>query len=178
MALSTGEMAERTLEDVLVAIVIGYEMFSRLRDVMRFSSLWGLRISAGFLPEQRRSVPGGEVAFGLTFGAVGVCYDARVRRQVTLGACGSVMAGAFHTVVFDPIPVDPGQRLWAAASAGLRLELWPWSNAGIDAGAELFVPFARHEYVIARASPGSSPSSVFAEPAVGFLGRLGMGLRF
>ena len=49
VALSTGEMTERTLEEVLVTIVIGYEMFSRLRDVMRFSSLWDGTSSSGIV---------------------------------------------------------------------------------------------------------------------------------
>jgi 2-methylcitrate dehydratase len=40
VALSTGEMIGSTLGQALEAIVIGYQMFSRLRDVMRFSSLW------------------------------------------------------------------------------------------------------------------------------------------
>src|ERR1700730_12770297 len=37
VALSTGEMIGSTLGQVLEAIVIGYQMFGRLRDVMRFS---------------------------------------------------------------------------------------------------------------------------------------------
>src|SRR5258708_31440578 len=40
VALSTGEMIGSTLEQVLEAIVVGYQMFSRLRDVMQFASLW------------------------------------------------------------------------------------------------------------------------------------------
>jgi 2-methylcitrate dehydratase len=49
VALSTGEMTDRTLEEVLVAIMIGYELFSRLRDVMRFSSLWDGTSSSGLV---------------------------------------------------------------------------------------------------------------------------------
>jgi len=41
-------VTERTLEEVLVAIMIGYEMFSRLRDVMRFSSLWMEQVPQGW----------------------------------------------------------------------------------------------------------------------------------
>ena len=35
VALSTGEMTDRTLEEVLVAIMIGYELFSRLREAVK-----------------------------------------------------------------------------------------------------------------------------------------------
>jgi 2-methylcitrate dehydratase len=49
VALSTGEMVGGTLGQVLDAIVIGYQMFSRLRDVMRFSSLWDGTSSSGIV---------------------------------------------------------------------------------------------------------------------------------
>jgi 2-methylcitrate dehydratase len=49
VALSTGEMMERTLEDVLAAVVVGYEMFIRLHDVMQFSSLWDGTSSSGLV---------------------------------------------------------------------------------------------------------------------------------
>ena len=49
VALSTGEMLGSTLGQVLEAIVIGYQMFSRLRDVMRFSSLWDGTSSSGLV---------------------------------------------------------------------------------------------------------------------------------
>ena len=49
VALSTGEMGGSTLGQVLQAIVIGYQMFARLRDVMRFSSLWDGTSSSGIV---------------------------------------------------------------------------------------------------------------------------------
>jgi 2-methylcitrate dehydratase len=49
VALSTGEMIGSTLGQALEAIVIGYQMFSRLRDVMRFSSLWDGTSSSGIV---------------------------------------------------------------------------------------------------------------------------------
>jgi len=49
VALSTGETLGSTLGQVLEAIVVGYQMFSRLRDVMRFSSLWDGTSSSGLV---------------------------------------------------------------------------------------------------------------------------------
>jgi 2-methylcitrate dehydratase len=49
VALSTGELMGSTLGQVLEAIVMGYQMFSRLRDVMRFSSLWDGTSSSGLV---------------------------------------------------------------------------------------------------------------------------------
>ena len=49
VALSTGEMRGSTLGQVLQAIVIGYQMFARLRDVMQFSSLWDGTSSSGIV---------------------------------------------------------------------------------------------------------------------------------
>jgi 2-methylcitrate dehydratase len=48
-ALSTGEMTGRTLGGVLEAIALGYQIFIRLRDVMRFSSLWDGTSSSGIV---------------------------------------------------------------------------------------------------------------------------------
>jgi len=48
-ALSTGEMTGSTLGQVLETIVIGYELFIRLRDLMRFSSLWDGTSSSGLV---------------------------------------------------------------------------------------------------------------------------------
>jgi 2-methylcitrate dehydratase len=49
VALSTGEMIGSTLGQVLEAIVVGYQMFSRLRDVMQFASLWDGTSSSGIV---------------------------------------------------------------------------------------------------------------------------------
>ena len=49
VALSTGEMTGSTLGQALDAIVVGYQMFSRLRDVMQFSSLWDGTSSSGLV---------------------------------------------------------------------------------------------------------------------------------
>jgi 2-methylcitrate dehydratase len=49
VALSTGEMVGSTLGQALDAIVVGYQMFSRLRDVMQFSSLWDGTSSSGLV---------------------------------------------------------------------------------------------------------------------------------
>jgi 2-methylcitrate dehydratase len=49
VALSTGEMFGSRLGQVLEAVVIGYQMFSRLRDVMRFESLWDGTSSSGLV---------------------------------------------------------------------------------------------------------------------------------
>jgi 2-methylcitrate dehydratase len=49
VALSTGEMMGSRLQEVLDAVVIGYQLFSRLRDVMRFSSRWDGTSSSGIV---------------------------------------------------------------------------------------------------------------------------------
>lgn len=47
VALAAGEMTGSSLGDVLNAIVLGYQMFGRLRDVMQFKSRWDGASSSG-----------------------------------------------------------------------------------------------------------------------------------
>jgi 2-methylcitrate dehydratase len=49
VALAAGEMMGSTLGQVLEAIAVGYQMFGRLRDVMRFSSLWDGTSASGLV---------------------------------------------------------------------------------------------------------------------------------
>jgi 2-methylcitrate dehydratase len=49
VALSTGEAMGSTVDQVIEAVVIGYQMFSRLRDVMPFSSVWDGTSSSGLV---------------------------------------------------------------------------------------------------------------------------------
>jgi 2-methylcitrate dehydratase len=49
VALALGERAGASLEAVLLAIVVGYELFGRLRDVMPFSSVWDGTSASGLV---------------------------------------------------------------------------------------------------------------------------------
>lgn len=83
-----------------------------------------LRLSALYLPEQRQHHALGDISYGLTALEVGACGGAS---NAWLGwfACAAFGVGAIHAVVHAPIPVRPGDRLWAALrlEAGLRLRV-------------------------------------------------------
>jgi 2-methylcitrate dehydratase len=49
VAVAVGERAGASLGDVLNAIVVGYELFGRLRDVMPFSSVWDGTSASGLV---------------------------------------------------------------------------------------------------------------------------------
>ena len=48
-ALAVGEQEDAGLDDVLQAMVVGYQLFGRLRDVMPFSSVWDGASSCGLV---------------------------------------------------------------------------------------------------------------------------------
>ena len=99
------------------------------------------------------------VTVGLTALEVAGCYEAP--RPLTPLACVGGQAGAIHTVVYRPVPHQPGERPWAAARV----------DAGIKASARsvvaelrgfVLMPLTRWEFTVddtrlhqpGRAAPG------------------------
>jgi hypothetical protein len=105
--------------------------------------------SAGvlYLPETKTSA--GDFAFGLTAAWVGGCAQAWGQRRVSIAACAEVLGGAIHAVVYDLVPLHPGDRFWAGASVVAQAR---WRIVGplvAELGAQAIVPITRPPYGIA-----------------------------
>ena len=117
------------------------------------------RLGAFYAPERRRQSSAADFAVGLTALEVAGCYEAP--RPLTPLACVGGQAGAIHTVVYRPVPHQPGERPWAAARV----------DAGIKASARsvvaelrgfVLMPLTRWEFTVddtrlhqtGRAAPG------------------------
>lgn len=72
-----------------------------------------LRFSALYLPEKRDHEPLGDIGYGLTALEAGACSSGPEARVRWFG-CVALGLGAIHAVVHDPVPLEPGDRFWAA----------------------------------------------------------------
>jgi hypothetical protein len=101
---------------ILPGAAAGAELVTQLPLDVRGRT--ALRLSALFLPEKRLH-PGGsdDLGYGLTAIEVGACVGTPGDRVAWYG-CSALGVGAIHVVVHNPVPLEPGDRLWTA----LRLE--------------------------------------------------------
>jgi hypothetical protein len=129
--------------------------------------------SLTFLPEQRRTDAGAEMAFGATFGTLSGCYDSKNVARLRLSACASVLLGALHVIVWNPTPVRPGASLFSAASVGVRSDWMPVRPLHLLVSVDGFVPFERHTFVVDVAG---TPETAYEQPAWGGLVSAGLGV--
>lgn len=123
-----------------------------------------------FLPES--PTPDGRFAFGLTAGWLGLCARPLRLWRASLGVCGAVQAGAFHSVVraleaYEPL--DPGDRPWAALTFSPQARLSILGPLSVELGLDVLVPLTRH-------ASRAGDEIVFTEPAAGFLPFAGIGV--
>lgn len=101
-------------------------------------------IDARYWPEQIAMLPGSKFGVGLTTASLGLCFG-ETFEPLRLEGCAGLDLGAMHVVVYDPIPSDPGDRVFVGASAALRFmvklahPIW----LGVWAGAS--VPFIDYD---------------------------------
>ena len=126
---------------------------------------------AFFLPEERTS--NSEFGFGLTAAWLGACavpWRARAPR-VTLSLCGDLGLGAIHSVVYAFLPTNPGDRVWAGATASGQLRVRIAGPVALEAGAALVVPLIRQPFVVQ-----GEGTAVFQESSAAAVGFGGVGL--
>ncbi|HEX6274000.1 MAG TPA: hypothetical protein VFZ53_13220, partial [Polyangiaceae bacterium] len=112
-------------------------------------------------------------AFGATLGELGGCYQTAPLGGVRLGACAAALLGALHVVVSDPVPLEPGARLWSAAAVGLDADFSLGAPFHLSVGIDGVMPFVRHAYVVEL---GETTETVFTEPRFAALFRAGIGV--
>lgn len=81
--------------------------------------------------------------FGLSMLGLGVCGSIRTKEKRpiwgSLDACARLSGGEIHSVVYRPIPTNPGGQFWLGAEASLRgsISPLPYFELGIE-GTALF----------------------------------------
>jgi hypothetical protein len=124
-----------------------------------------------WLPEMAATDP--RISFGLAAGALGACVRALQRGRVDLAACASLWGGALHAVVYTLIPVDPGERPWAAAEASPLLRIRLVDHLHLDLGVHVIVPLVRPAFIIRGVK-----DPLFQEPVVTLAPLAGVGAHF
>jgi hypothetical protein len=122
------------LYGALPGVAPGAELTTKLYvdDARRYA----LRLSMLYLPEKRDTTSAGTLGYGLTAMEAGLCLGNSDQRVAWQG-CTALSLGAVHAVVHDPVPFEPGDRLWAAwrgeAGAALRVAGPLWLDARLFA---------------------------------------------
>jgi hypothetical protein len=110
-------VAEASVDAVMVSGVMpGVAPGAQLVTQVPVSDPWAFRFSALYVPEKRDNDTQASLSYGLTFLDAGVCHSTAWQRLSVFG-CLTVGAGAVHTVVHNPDPLQPGDRFWSAARA-------------------------------------------------------------
>jgi hypothetical protein len=132
--------------------------------------------SGSLFSEQHVRTGSADVGFGLTLATVGGCYRMPIADSWSISGCAALLAGSMQVIVSNPVPVDPGSRLWWAASAGLRLG---WCSGRFEAalGIDALGHFKRQSYLIDRNEPSNSASS-FVEPGAAAAGSFVAGVHY
>ena len=133
-------------------------------------------LSLSFLPEARQQLRGVDVGMGLTYGALGLCYEPLSEARVTLAACGFAQLGAMNATAYEPARTRDGELVWSAAGAGLRAGWVLTEPLLLRVGVDGSVPLQRREYAVARAS--GPELVVFRDPAFAATLHAGLALRF
>jgi hypothetical protein len=132
-------------------------------------------LAVGVFPEHRSTSVQGDFAFGLSFLDLDGCF---VTPQPWLRweLCGGGSVGVLHVVVYDPQPVNPGQRWFFALSELTRVVVPVFQAWTIEVGVEALEPFVRRAFFVEGRPAGMD--TVFTQPRVAWAGWMGVGLRW
>jgi hypothetical protein len=149
---------------------------ARLGAEQRLPWSWRVELSLSFLPEARRELHGVDVGFGLTYGALGLCYEPLAAARISLAACGLAELGAMNVTAYEPARSREGQLLWSSAGLGLRAA---WVLVGpllLRVGVEGSVPLERREYAVMH--PPAAEAVLFRDPGFAATLHAGLALQF
>jgi hypothetical protein len=133
--------------------------------------LFGAAFGAVLFPSRELEARGAKLGFGLSAAFASGCLWARVENP-QIWSCIGARAGAMHTVVYSPEPVQPGDHFWWAASSELGLRLHLFGRSFIEGGVSAIFPLVHHRFTVdAPLAPSYEQGLALAE------GFLGLGLR-
>lgn len=155
---------------VAAGLVPGASPMVGLSASLPLDARWSLTGNAMWVAESKPSDD--RFSFSLTAFGAGVCRGMPIA-STWLGGCASAWLGTIPAVVYSLRPTDPGDRLFAAISAGpfVRGNLYRGLHA--ELGADLFVPLVRRSFTVA-----GWQDPVWKQPAVGAAIHFGLGMHF
>jgi hypothetical protein len=135
-----------------------------------------LALSAGlaYWPEQKADGrPNGAVGVGLSAGSIAACAEPVALPPLGTALCAGALLGSIHTVVYELIPTAPGDRLWTALSAGVRVYAPRAAPLRVSMALDALAPLTRHRFTV-----GGQTGTVFRQRALALSAQLGLGLHF
>jgi len=112
-------------------------------------------------------------AFGMVSAYAGLCAGGWPLAHLSLSACGSAMAGSIHAVVYNPIPLDPGERVWFGASLDGAAAVRIAGPLIARLSAQMVAPLIHRQFLVAgEAAP------VFEQRPVALIAGAGLGIQF
>ena len=130
---------------------------------------WTLALT--YLPESKRR----GVAYGSTAVSSGLCADAVRSPSLTTSLCGEFALGAIHTVVYDLVPLRPGDQWTAAAAVGPQVGWHRWAPLFVELGVSAWVGLLRPRFSVVSADSTRSTTD-FQSRLVSGTGFIGMGV--
>ena len=123
-------MDATVIHGVLPGFAFGAELLTRMALDNR--GRFALRLSALVLPEKHQTTDAGDLGYSLTAMEAGGCFQSRLRYAIGFGCVGFGL-GSVHSVVHNPEPFKPDDRLWAAfrleAGGAVRIAGPVWLEA-------------------------------------------------
>lgn len=130
----------------------------RLRVDGAITALLRWVVDARFWPEQHIRHNGAKLGVGLTSASIGLCAGSSWGRFDVQG-CAALDVGALHVVVYDPVPRDPGDRVYLGATLGVRPAIVLAGPVHLALYAGVSLPLIDHDLnVEGQPSPVFSPA--------------------
>ncbi len=164
------------LYGVLPGVAFGAELLMRV--ALDANGRFALRLSALVLPEEQQSTRAGDLGYSVTAMEAGGCYQSRWRDVLGFGCVGFGL-GSVHSVVHNPEPLKPDDRLWAAfrfeAGAAVRIAGPVWLEARLF---DLVAPRLWEFRVVVNHATGPENVPAFKQNKLMPGAALGLGLHF
>lgn len=155
---------------VAAGLVPGASPMVGLSAALPLDPHWSLAGNAMWVAESKPSDE--RFSFSLTAFGAGVCRGGPIG-LTWVGGCVSAWLGTLPAVVYSLRPTDPGDRPFAALSAGPFVRGNVFGPLHAELGADLFVPLVRRSFTVAGwADP------VWKQPAVAAAIHFGVGMHF
>jgi hypothetical protein len=129
-------------------------------------------VGLAWLPDQGTYTLAGRFDFGLTAATAGVCIDVLGSSPHTFAFCAAAWLGGIHTVVYDLQPIAPGLVPWFGISNTIRVSFRLVGPLEIQFEGGGILNVTRNHFAL------SDGAAVFVQSPIGFIGRVGLGVRF
>lgn len=133
--------------------------------------LVGANFGGIFYPESQLRAPAAHLGFGISAAFASGCLWARVA-EPQIWSCIGARVGALHSAVYSPVPENPGDHFWWAASSELGVRQHVFGRSFLELGAAAVFPLLRQRFQV-----DASSTPVYEQGPAVVEGFVGVGLQ-